>query len=111
MIKKVKFFVAIIILTAIAATLLIVSGACLAGALQTIKSGGAGGVVGGVFILVLFALTLGLSALFAVIDLPFTIISVKKSEAKIFPIIALSIDSLIIIIGIIFLILVVVNIK
>lgn len=106
--KKVKYFIAITILSAIALLFLIISAGTFAAALATIKKGGAA-VIGGILILAIFAISLGVSAILAVVDMPFTIISIKKSESKVYPIILLVIESIIIVSGITLLILLILH--
>lgn len=105
MIKKVKYFIAITILTAIAVIFLIVAAAFFSLALAALKSGGVGGAFGGLFTLLFFCMSLGFSAIMSLISLPFTVISVKRSEQKVYPTVLLVINAIIIIIAIIFVIL------
>lgn len=106
--NKIKYFKTILVLAIIAVIALIIGAALFATALKAIKEGG-GGVIGGVFILVFFFLCIAISGALSLINLPFTVISVKRSEIKKFPIIALVIEIVIIAIALTLAILIIIN--
>lgn len=110
MIKKVKNFIAITILTALALIFFIASAGMFATALKVMKTSAAA-IPAALLILVAFVLSLGVSAILAIIDLPLTIVSIKKSEKKVYPTILVVIESIIIIAALIFLIVLLVNVK
>lgn len=109
--NKVKYFIAITILSIIAFLFFILSVATFAFALSIIKNGTGGGVIGGILTLIACFFSLAISTLLAIIALPFTIISVKQSEKATYPTVLLVIQSIIIVTAIILLIVALANRK
>lgn len=109
--KQVKFFTGITILVVIAVILLTISAVFFTKALEFMKSGSAGGVVGGFLALVMCFLLLAGSTLLSFINLPFTIISVKKSERRAYPIVLLIIEGIIILVALVLVIVLLINRK
>lgn len=96
--KKIKFFPGILVLTILAVASSIIAASLFDVALKIIQD--PKGIVGAMLILVLFILVLIVSVILTCVDLPLTIISLRKSEKKVFPLIVLIVESIIIIIAI-----------
>lgn len=101
--SKVRYFIAITILSTIAFLFFILSVGTFTFALSIIKQGTGGGVIGGFFTLIACFFSLAVSTLLAIIALPFTIISVKQSEKATYPTVLLVIQSIIIVTAVILL--------
>ena len=107
--KKVKFLPALIVFDVLALLCAVVSFATLGGAIAVLKEQNAGAPIAFLFIIVIFAFSIGGSGLLSIIGLPFAIISINKSEKKVFPIISLAIYIIFIVLSIVFIVIAVIN--